>query len=1416
MDLDVDGIWSDTSDEEEEEDVQTNLPLLSRAYQIEMFNHSMKGNIIAVMATGSGKTQIAKLRIEAELERSPNKLVWFTAPSVVLAYQQYRFLSQQLPAFQFRLLTGMDNCEYWTTKDVWDQVLHNIHVVVSTVAILNEALNYGFFSLADISLLVFDEAHHGIKSDVQNKLMTNHYHPYNVRGSDFKLPHILGLSASPITSKAVSEKDALETNLNAICKSPLQQLEEYTAFVSSPEVIRLSYSDAQQPPSEFFVALAGIVSGIHIHADPIMEILRRRDDPEARIKLEKIFKKNCTPALAELRSFERSSKGIQENLGNWACDMFIKHCVKTVEMKELSILDQRTTNSSLSQDYRFIKSCLQPLDEQIRCNRLTISAEGSISPKVRVLLRFLQEEHGPDLSCLIFVKTRNTAWALAEVLNNHSLTKGSYKAFSFVGVRNPSHAGIFDFADLRLQHDNLEKFRRGELNLCVATSVLEEGIDVPAMNLVICFDERPTFRSFLQSRGRARQKGSRLVLFQEADAKLQKWQKLEDEMRQECEDSYQELEERKRIENVDESGKEVYRVVSTGATLTYDRSRQLLDRFCAKLPRTGEFEQSRPIFCIEGEPGIEMGATVYLPATLPPNLQTAESKFSWRTEKVAKQDAAFQAYLALYKAGLVTEHLLPPEWPTEDNTECSAESSIEKRDSDYDVQSQHDPWPVLMKLWTTSGKVFAHRLHVEAADCVYPTMLLLLPQKLSSFTFPLVSTPSSSMQVSVGTGKEMDDFPADLGRDITFLVLDTILGRRLQGLQKELLPFCLVPDLDLPSIWAWYQKASSTISTTNFLRTCPGDDKQYLVRYKQHPVPYVWQPVIQQDNAHHHGQVLESMNSITEISATTLPRRLDYLTLPQDPPATSSDTFTVLPVAQCSVLGLPVAYGRLALLIPSITYMLEVAMRTTEACKGPLLSLSLDSVDLVSEALSLPNTGSRNYERLEFLGDVLLKFYSSLQVFLDYPNHPEGQLTLFRGRIINNARLQRATRALGLDQYLTRVRFAGSQWSMGVRDPKVRAKKPPQTRLSSKILADVVEALIGAASTSGVGSKDKEAKVLSVLRLFIDDVSWKSVSENIATFQPPEWPSSQRPEVLKSVESLIGYTFTCHALLTQALTRSGFGGAAVSSYDRLEFLGDAILDRIVSPTLFHSSLQLDPNQMTVRRHALASHATLAFFALQTSASRSTYDVQTELDTKRTVSREKAETVHLPDYIRRIGDPLAPGQRKATLAAYEEVRSSVLASFRNGRKFPWSALSRLGAPKCYSDIVESILGAVFLDSAGDMTACEAVLEKMGYMELVRRLATDRDIDVDHPEQVLGQRFTKYALVAQERKKTDVGEAVRGRWRCKVMVEGTRIAFVKGATCKEEAQCRAAEKAVGMVVSCEREHEDGREHEEEMLD
>lgn len=50
------------------------------------------------------------------------------------------------------------------------------------------------------------------------------------------------------------------------------------------------------------------------------------------------------------------------------------------------------------------------------------------------------------------------------------------------------------------------------MNIIVATSVLEEGLDVQSCNLVIRFDPSATVCSFIQSRGRARMQNSHFLI----------------------------------------------------------------------------------------------------------------------------------------------------------------------------------------------------------------------------------------------------------------------------------------------------------------------------------------------------------------------------------------------------------------------------------------------------------------------------------------------------------------------------------------------------------------------------------------------------------------------------------------------------------------------------------------------------------------------------------------------------------------------------------------------------------------------------------------------------------------------------------------------------------------------------------------
>jgi ERCC4-related helicase len=485
-------------------------------------------------------------------------------PSVVLAYQQHSFLSQQLPAAQFKLITGGDSPEYWKSRQTWDNVLLNVDVVVCTPQILLTALDNGFVSLREVSLMVVDEAHHCSANHPLNVIMKSHYHALSSSESFSSRPAILGLSASPVTKKSISELQNLEENLGARCVAPTKQLGEYATFVNAPKLQVTTYSQKPCPSLPIFSALATIVNQLTIEHDPFVQKLRSKSGLASQEKLNKILKKNKTPAMEELHSFLRSAIDLHTVLGPWAAREYITTCLLKIQMASSEAL--QSVNRSEDDSLQFVCRTLEPLQTMVLQTYPDPSDAGDCSEKVGALIRLLVDEYRPTTRALIFIKTKSAAWALTRLLQAHLQTR-EYRPFSFVGCSNPSHRSVFDFAQPTTQNEALEDFRRGELNLCIATSVMEEGIDVPAMNLVICFDEPPNLRSFVQSRGRARQQESKFIMFQElggGPAKLVKWRTVEEEMKLACAEEEKELEERQASEGQEEIGGEILRIPTTG------------------------------------------------------------------------------------------------------------------------------------------------------------------------------------------------------------------------------------------------------------------------------------------------------------------------------------------------------------------------------------------------------------------------------------------------------------------------------------------------------------------------------------------------------------------------------------------------------------------------------------------------------------------------------------------------------------------------------------------------------------------------------------------------------------------------------------------------------------------------------------
>jgi ERCC4-related helicase len=154
--------------------------------------------------------------------------------------------------------------------------------------------------------------------------------------------------------------------------------------------------------------------------------------------------------------------------------------------------------------------------------------------KVCCLLAFLKEEHHEHFSGIIFIRERPTAYILAAIIQCHLLTQGLFQCASCVGwSKNRSRqSSICDLLGPGAD-DALQQFQQGQMNLIVATDVLEEGIDLTACNLVVCFDQPNNLKSFIQRQGRARQQQSKFAIMitdNDMPKGIERWQDLEDEM----------------------------------------------------------------------------------------------------------------------------------------------------------------------------------------------------------------------------------------------------------------------------------------------------------------------------------------------------------------------------------------------------------------------------------------------------------------------------------------------------------------------------------------------------------------------------------------------------------------------------------------------------------------------------------------------------------------------------------------------------------------------------------------------------------------------------------------------------------------------------------------------------------------------
>jgi len=494
------------------------------------------------MDTGSGKTKIATMRIAEELNRCrPGKLAWFLCPSVALAKQQLNYLRKHLPALQARLLIGEDGVDRWSTQRLWDAILHNMGIIVSTYAVLADALKHGFVTMARLSILISDECHHAMGNHPMNKIMQNFYHVDKRNGKE--VPHVLGLSASPSNKTANLEK--LESNLDCISRTPKASRDELSLFVYMPDMVPLIFDCSMlQPAGSTFDRFAAVVAELDISQDPYVKSLVVKRLGTASMEYQDVFLKQRTFCRDEFRSLVNKSKAVQEELGPWASEMYLAISYEMLLARDREGIVPFQLQHLREEEWHYIRAVMA--QAQIpSVSSVSITATARYSTKLALLIKTLAREFHEDSICVLFVKTRATVMILSRLLSQHPQVKSRLRVGTFVGVSNNQKrkASISDIVGIMSQESTLDDLRKGIINIIVCTSVAEEGLDISPCNMVVCFDPPLNLKSFIQRRGRARAARSKyIMMFEKGKENLvQHFVELEKDMKEKYRDEMRQL-----------------------------------------------------------------------------------------------------------------------------------------------------------------------------------------------------------------------------------------------------------------------------------------------------------------------------------------------------------------------------------------------------------------------------------------------------------------------------------------------------------------------------------------------------------------------------------------------------------------------------------------------------------------------------------------------------------------------------------------------------------------------------------------------------------------------------------------------------------------------------------------------------------
>uniref|UniRef100_I3M585 Interferon-induced helicase C domain-containing protein 1 n=1 Tax=Ictidomys tridecemlineatus TaxID=43179 RepID=I3M585_ICTTR len=524
-----------------------------RPYQMEVAQPALEGkNIIICLPTGSGKTRVAVYIARDHLDKKkqasePGKVI-VLVNKVILAEQL--FLKEFKPFLKkWYHVIGLSGDTQ--LKISFPEVVKSYDVIISTAQILeNSLLNSesgedAGVSLSDFSLIIIDECHHTNKEAVYNNIMRR-YLKQKLKNKRLEkenkpvipLPQILGLTASPgvggATKQAKAEEHILKicANLDAFTiKTVKENLEQLKDQIKEPCKKFVIADDTREDP--FKEKLVKIMTSIqnHCQMSPTSDFGTQPYEQWAIQKEKKAAREGNRKDRVCAEHLRKYNEALQINDTIRMIDAY-KHLetfYNDEKEKKLAVVEHDSDTSvddddcdddedegdlkkplKLNETDKFLMTLF--FENKKMLKKLAENPEHENEKLTKLRNTILEQYTRTEESArgIIFTKTRQGAYALSQwISENEKFAEVGVKAHHLIGA---GHSSEFKPMTQNEQKEVISKFRTGKINLLIATTVAEEGLDIKECNIVIRYGLVTNEIAMVQARGRARAEESTYIV----------------------------------------------------------------------------------------------------------------------------------------------------------------------------------------------------------------------------------------------------------------------------------------------------------------------------------------------------------------------------------------------------------------------------------------------------------------------------------------------------------------------------------------------------------------------------------------------------------------------------------------------------------------------------------------------------------------------------------------------------------------------------------------------------------------------------------------------------------------------------------------------------------------------------------------